>query len=85
MNPGLLRSHDQIGIDNIDSIEKRKDGHNLAITIQIFIFICFIIKRSPGSLSSPAAWKAVQGEWYGDRIEILVSSGDVYLQFENEN
>ena len=24
MNPGLLRSHDQIGIDNIDSIEKTK-------------------------------------------------------------
>jgi hypothetical protein len=37
--------------------------------------------------SSPAAWKfgGVQGEWYRDRIEILVGSGDVYLQFEDEN
>ena len=40
---------------------------------------------SPGSSSSPAAWKGVQGEWYGDRIEILVGSGDVFLQFEDEN
>jgi hypothetical protein len=31
-----------------------------------------------------SAWKGVQGEWYGDRIEILVASGDVYLQFEDE-
>ena len=37
------------------------------------------------SSSSPTAWKGVQGEWYGDRIEILVGSGDVYLQFEDEN
>jgi hypothetical protein len=41
------------------------------------------------SLSSPAAWKleegAQGGEWYGDRIEILVGSGDVYLQFEDED
>ena len=34
------------------------------------------------SSSSPTAWK---GEWYGDRIEILVGSGDVYLQFEDED
>ena len=41
---------------------------------------------SPVSPSSPAAWKGgVQGDWYGDRIEILVGSGDVYLQFEDEN
>jgi hypothetical protein len=31
-----------------------------------------------------AAWKGVQGEWYCDQIEILVGSGDVYFQFEDE-
>ena len=48
---------------------------------------------SSSSSSSPSplspAWKGGGGggggEWYGDRIEILVGSGDVYLQFEDEN
>ena len=39
---------------------------------------------SPAS-SSPVSLPAWKGEWYGDRIEILVGSGDVYLQFEDEN
>ena len=34
--------------------------------------------------SPPTVASAQQGEWYGDRIEILVGSGDVYLQFEDE-
>ena len=39
------------------------------------------------SSSLPAACKGLQGqgEWVGDRIEILVGSGDVYLQYEDEN
>ena len=42
---------------------------------------------SSSPASSPAAWKLEEGgrEWYGDRIEILVGSGDVYLQFEDED
>lgn len=28
---------------------------------------------------------AEEKKWYGDRIEILVGSGDVYLQFEDEH
>jgi hypothetical protein len=36
---------------------------------------------SPSSPSSSPSSK----EWYGDRIEILVGCGDVYLQFEDED
>jgi hypothetical protein len=54
--------------------KKTPDNPNYRFTI-IIIIIARIIA---------SAWKGVQGEWYGDRIEILVGSGDVYLQFEDE-
>ena len=50
----------------------------------------FIPSSSSSSSSSSSvstttypAWKGTG--WYGDRIEILVGSGDVYLQFEDED
>jgi hypothetical protein len=83
---GGVNNRDQIG-----NIEKTKLGNNPIKKNMNQVDDSELSSSSVSSsstsspASSPAAWKAVQGEWYGDRIEIIVGSGDVYLQFEDEN
>ena len=78
----------QLGNNNNNNSNKNMansvDESELSSTSSVSSSSSSSTSSSPGT--SPALkGGGIQGEWYGDRIEILVGSGDVYLQFEDEN